>query len=174
MKSGCKIALGKLLGVAFLVLALAWVSPAARADTILEFDTMVGVSGPFVGAANPIRGINGGGLPWALERASGELRDNGRLRIDVRGLVLADDPLVPEERRLINPAADFRAVVSCLTVDELNPAMVATVNVMTGLFPANELGDARIDADVMLPHPCVAPIIFVTSATGNWFAVTGR
>jgi hypothetical protein len=26
----------------------------------------------------------------------------------------------------------------------------------------------------VLPSPCFAPIVFVTSGSGNWFAVTGR
>jgi len=43
---------------------------------VLEFDTMVGVSGPFQGTTNPIRGISGGGLPWVPR--SGEGRVVGR------------------------------------------------------------------------------------------------
>ena len=35
-------------------------------------------------------------------------------------------------------------------------------------------GDAKIDAKVALPSPCFAPIVFVTSGGGSWFAVTGR
>ena len=43
---------------------------------VLQFQTMVGVTGPFVGATNPIRGVNGGGLPWQIENASGKLSSN--------------------------------------------------------------------------------------------------
>ena len=32
----------------------------ADVETVLEFDTMVGVSGPFLGDTNPIRNIRGG------------------------------------------------------------------------------------------------------------------
>jgi len=36
---------------------------------ILEFDIMVGIPQAFTGTQNPIRGINGGGLPWKLRSA---------------------------------------------------------------------------------------------------------
>ena len=64
----------------------------------------------------------------------------------------------------------FRAVVSCLTI--VNGA-VATSNVSTEPFPASTDGDAKIKARIALPDPCVAPIVFVTSPTGAWFAATG-
>ena len=50
---------------------------------------------------------------------------------------------------------------------------VATSNVSTEPFPASPEGDAMIRATVALPDPCVAPIVFVTSPTGAWFAATG-
>lgn len=89
---------GKLIGMLFLLIAFVLIASPSWGDSILEFDTMVGVSGPFVGSSNPIRGINGGGLPWDIEEAKGRLRDDGRLKIEVTGLVLADHPLVPVER----------------------------------------------------------------------------
>ncbi len=46
-------------------------------DDLLEADTMVGVDGPFVGTTNPIRGVNGGGLPWVLDEAKVELDSDG-------------------------------------------------------------------------------------------------
>ena len=49
-----------------------------------------------------------------------------------------------------------------------------TVNVETGLVPASSTGAAEIDTSVALPSPCFAPIVFVTSPTGAWFAVSGR
>ena len=53
---------------------------------VLQFQTMVGVTGPFVGATNPIRGVNGGGLPWQIENASGKLSSNGKLEVTVEGV----------------------------------------------------------------------------------------
>ncbi|MGH2827270.1 MAG: hypothetical protein ACRDKF_09910, partial [Actinomycetota bacterium] len=138
---------------------------------ILEFDVMAGVSEPFTGAANPIRGVNGGGLPWEIDEGVGELRENGRLRVEVEGLVLARRAPVPEDLRGTNPVPEFMAIVSCLTS---SGGIAQTVNISTNPVPATPTGDARIRAGVSLPTPCFAPIVFVTSPGGAWFAVTGR
>lgn len=141
---------------------------APRSDRvkILEFQTMVGVQGPFLGGTNPIRRIGGGGIPWSIDRAQGVLRADGEIDVRVRGLVLAAGANAGT-----NPAAQFRAVVSCLSIDENGEPI--TVNVQTAAFPASREGDAVIRDRVDLPEPCIAPIVFVTNATGRWFAATG-
>jgi len=163
------------VGSLLLAFASSGASPlgSARADgqSILEFETMVGVSGPFLGSTNPIRGVGGGGLPWVISSGEGQLDSGGRLEIQVQGLVLANDPSVPASLRLTNPVPLFRGLVSCLSIIDGSPS---TRNVMTGTFPASLAGNAEIEAQVNLPQPCFAPIIFVTSPGGAWFAVTGR
>jgi hypothetical protein len=152
--------------------ALLFVAPAALAgDKVLEFESMAGVVRPYTGAVNAIRGVNGGGLPWVIRVGKAEVKADGRIEVKVRGLVLADDPAVPPARRLVNPIPNFRAVVSCLSVDAAGLAV--TVNVTTGDFPATTGGDSEIEAALELPSPCIAPIVFVTSPGGAWFAATG-
>ena len=127
---------------------------------ILAFHSMVGVSGPFVGPDRPIRGIPGGGFPWRLTAAAGELRRDGRLRVRVRGLVLAAGP-----KAGTNPIPTFRAIVS---FEGASPLFTAPV-------PASTAGDAEINTRVELPTPGFAPIIFVGAGTAAvWFAVTGN
>jgi hypothetical protein len=147
-------------------------STAAQSDggapgkDVLEFDVMTPVVAPFTGTTNPIRGVNGGGVPWQIDRGRGDLRSDGRLEIKVEGLVLVSSGQ--------NPVAQFRGVVNCLTTGSPNVG----VNLVTAPVPASSDGDATIKATVELPDPCVAPIVFVTSGTGaapgNWFAATGR
>jgi hypothetical protein len=141
--------------------------------TVLQFETMTPVTGPYVGAANPLRGVVGGGLPWVLTSGTGSLRRDGRLFVRVRGLVLARQAPVPPALRGTNPFTAFRALVSCQSIGTGNTATVA--NVSTGDFKANSRGDSTIHARISLPRPCVAPIVFVTGPTGTdaWFAVTG-
>jgi len=74
---------------------------------VLQFQTMVGVTGPFVGATNPIRGVSGGGLPWQIENASGKLSSNGKLEVTVEGLVLLDAAPVPAALQGTNPIPNF-------------------------------------------------------------------
>jgi hypothetical protein len=154
------------------LVAMALLLPAslvtAKTPKILEFDTMVGVPQAFTGTQAPIRGINGGGLPWTLTSAQGELTTGGHLEIKVVGLVLAAGASAGT-----NPIASFRGVVSCLASD------ASTVNVATDPFQATTGpatsggGNASIQADLSLPQPCIAPIIFVTSPGQSWFASTG-
>jgi len=140
---------------------------AAKGPKILKFDTMVGVPAALTGAQSqvPLRGINGGGIPWTIADASGELRANGHLEIRVQGLVLVTTGS--------NPSATFRGLVSCVT------SSGTFANILTDPFPATTGpasaggGNAEIVADIALPQPCIAPIIFVTSGGGNWFAATG-
>jgi hypothetical protein len=132
---------------------------------ILEWDTMVGVPAALTASQAPIRGINGGGVPWTLTLGRGELSTAGHLEIFVDGLVVASTG--------INPAATFRATVSCLAADgSVQNAQTAMFPATTGLASAGG-GNSSIEADVVLPQPCIAPIVFVTSAGGSWFASTG-
>jgi hypothetical protein len=141
-----------------------------RSATVLKFDTMAPVTGPYVGTANPIRGVPGGGLPWIITSARGFLKADGQLRVKVRGLVLADQPPVPAALQGTNPIKDFQAIVSCQSIGASNSATIA--NVTTGDFTASPAGDSTITARVDLPNPCIAPIIFVTGP-GIWLAVSG-
>ena len=159
---------------AFLLLSTFFIGSAtsagAKGPKILKFDTMVGVPAGLTGTQSqiPLRGISGGGIPWAVADASGELRANGHLEISVQGLVLAAGANAGT-----NPVGIFRGLVSCLNSDG------TVTNVPTGPFTATTGpasaggGNAEIEADVALPQPCIAPIIFVTNNNGAWFAATG-
>ena len=90
---------------------------------------------------------------------------SGKLEIEVHGLIIP--------ARGNNPISAFRGVVNCLTPD--SPDTV--VNLVTDPFPATPAGDSTTEAKLVLPTPCIAPIIFVTNGTGSspgaWFATTG-
>jgi hypothetical protein len=161
-----------MLGASLILSLVVFASGAHSAGpaTILKADTLAGVSGPYVGTTdpatnNPIRGINGGGLPWSIAEGKAVLGAGGSLVVKVEGLVLAAGPLTGT-----NPVGQFKAIVSCLTIDGTS---AATTNVSTALFPATTTGNSKIEATVALPSPCFAPIVFVTSPGGSWFAVSG-
>ncbi|HLO33049.1 MAG TPA: hypothetical protein VK249_28140 [Anaerolineales bacterium] len=143
---------------------------SARASKILAFDTMVGVPQALTGTQSqiPLRGISGGGLPWTLASAKGQLTAGGHLKIEVEGLVLAAGANAGS-----NPITSFRAIVSCVKSDG------TFQNILTDAFPATTGpasaggGNADIETNVSLPQPCIAPIIFVTNPNGSWFAATG-
>ncbi len=148
-------------------------SASADESKLLEFNSMIGVPRPYTGAANAIRGVPGGGLPWVIEFGKGKVSPEGNVDVLVRGLVFDPNDQAVIDRGLagINIVPNFKVIVSCLSRDAGGNAI--TVNVSTGLFPADEAGNARIKDAVSLPSPCIAPILFVTSPGGAWFAATG-
>ena len=101
-----------------------------------------------------IRGIAGGGVPWAIDRARARLTEDGRLRVRVRGLVVAATG--------VNPVGSFGVTLSCEgTSAAIGPAA------------ATPEGDAEIRGMVALSS-CLAPIVLVrVGANGPWLAVSG-
>lgn len=148
-------------------------NPAAsiyNQQEILMFQTMYAVDGAFLtpqGETQPnIRDIPGDYQAWKINKfIKGKLYSNGKLMINVQGLVFPDAP---------NDEANFRALVSCLTDES---GQIVTQNVITAPFPTGREGNANIQANLKIPNPCVAPIVMILNgdpAEGNvWFAVTG-
>jgi hypothetical protein len=102
-----------------------------------------------------VAGVTGAGAPWTLAQGSATLTADGRLHVEVQGLVLTSNGT--------NPVASGKAVVSC------DGAQVA----ITDAVPFSDQGNATVNAVVSLPSPCHAPAVFFTNASGKWFAVTG-
>ncbi len=164
--------LKKIVATSLAVTAIAAVgltaSAAARDGRKLENDSMVGLPAAFVGSAAPIRGLNGGGVPWTIGSSEVEVKASGKVEVSFQDLVFAAGPNVGK-----NTVATMKVVVSCLTETG------ATVNVSTPTFPVSVAtaldngGDGMIEAKVALPSTCIAPIVFVTTPTDRWLAVNG-
>lgn len=135
--------------------------------TIFEFDRLTTVVSPFTGTANPIRGIAGGGTPWQIASAHAELKSNGEIEVNVRGLTLVSSGA--------NPVANFAVILSCQSRDAAGAPTV--VNLVAGTTPATTTGDAHFEGTVTPPSPCIAPIVFVAApAAANaarWLAISG-
>jgi len=155
-----------------IALVLAFLVVTAVADSgrrLFEFHRMAAVFGPFTGTANPIRGVSGAGLNWKIAEAEAELSRGGKLEVEVKGLVL--DDVRAGAANGTNPLATFRAAVNCQVIDSAGQPGI--VNVSTTDFPATPTGDARIEQMLIVPKRCFAPIVFVTTSTGSWLAVSG-
>ena len=83
-------------------------------------------------------------------------------RMKVRGLVLLSG---------VNPVPNFRGLVSCMTVDELNLPTVTNATQENSRPPIQEIPISKPASPTS--EACIAPIVFVTSPGGSWFAVTG-
>lgn len=150
--------------------------------TILEIGHMIGVPRPYTGPTNAIRGIPGGGLPWMISKGEATLREDGLLKVEVEGLVFDPNDAVVISRGLAgrNNVPGFKAIVSCQTVQQTDAGPVAAIsNVETAVAPATQGlaseggGNAEIEQMLTLPSPCIAPLVFVTSPAGAWFATSG-
>src|SRR5260370_8071275 len=108
-----------------------------------DFSSMTGI--PVGGMV--VRGITGGGLPWAITSGTGTVSQQGVVDVTVKGLVI---PSVGG----INPIGSFEATVSCLTPD-------GVANVSTGGFGPRQAGNFHITASVALPRPCKDPTLFL-------------
>ena len=116
-----------------------------------------------------IHGVAPGGLPWALDAGSVELRNNGRVTIKVKGLVLTSGQFAGTP----GPVAAVVGALYCGADSDMNAAA------STGAVPLSSDGDAVIRTTVALPSTCLAPIVMVhpviggSTATGAYIAITG-
>jgi hypothetical protein len=150
------------IGASSLVGATAVGVGAHDGGTLIEFDSMGGVSAAVAAAQIPNdRGIKPGGAPWVISSGSGEVDRQGHVSVRVTGLIIPNPPLG------FNPVGSFTAVVSCLTPD-------GVMNTPTQPVATNRAGNATFNTTVALPHPCKSPEVFVglTRGTGEfvWFA----
>ncbi|HSL34564.1 MAG TPA: hypothetical protein VK871_12995 [Candidatus Limnocylindrales bacterium] len=106
-----------------------------------------------------LNGVTGGGVPWVIEAGRAKLFADGRLEVEVDGLVIAATG--------VNPVANGRAVLTCGDAPAASSPIV----------PFSPEGDAEVSTRVDLPDPCLAPAIFwvgvLNSGAQPWFAVTG-
>ncbi len=148
-----------LVGGVLVALVAAGTTAASNGNRKVLDATMAGI--PTSLAGQVFMGATGGGLPWRLSGGTVKLWSDGRLVVEVEGLVLAAGP---NEGR--NPIPTGRALVSC------GGAVVA----MSDSVPFSPEGDAEVEAQVDLPASCLAPVVFFagnTAAGPRWFAVTG-
>lgn len=93
-----------------------------------------------------IHGVARGGVPWQLDSGHVRLRHDGRLTLNVRGLVIPGNGTP-------GPVTTISAGLYC-GADTTAAATTATV-------PLSREGDASIDNRVTLPAKCLAPAVLV-------------
>ena len=112
--------------------------------------------------APTIDGVLGGGIQWVIDEGHAQLRADGRLHIEVQGLVLGSGASAG-----INPIQTGVGIVTCAD---------GAQTIVTDAVPFSRAGDAEVDARIALPETCLAPNVFfagVTAAGPRWFAVNG-
>src|SRR5467141_3851272 len=127
----------------------------------------IGFLSPIVGS-NPgvtIAGVKSGGAPWVVNHGFAVLNDDGRLRADVRGLILPN----------LGTAGPVTAVAASVVCGD---AVAAT----TDSVPLSADGNAEIHAKLQVPSPCLGTVVLIRAAAfngvplpaaGPWIAATG-
>jgi len=155
------------------LLLLAAVAPAvAIADnTLVKFKGGIGVipvssaPGPAPTAAtvnrNIVRGVQPPGQIWTIEDLRAEVRADGRISVDGRGLLLAGG-------NGIGTNANQR-VFATLICEAAAPFVERSTDAAGVALEPD--GDFRID-DVLVPAPtdCASPVLLIRNTGGAWFA----
>src|SRR5262245_9345482 len=150
---------GTLTASALLMAAIA--TSANAQQPLVRFDGGIGVipvrAGP---AANVVRGTPPGGQPWVISRLTVDVKTDGRISVDGRGLLLGGGD-------------NIGTTANQSVFARLFCGPVATASVHDSLLvPLEPNGDFRIDGVLtpVPPTPCTTPFLLIVSSGGNWFA----
>lgn len=147
-------------------------SGRSRGDAFLKFKGGI-VEIPVVGAmgvpvANVVRGIQPAGTPWVIRALSAEVKANGRIHVEGRGLLLAGGNEVGT-----NGGASVFATLICGPVPN-GPFLEHSTPVANAVALAAD-GDFTID-DILSPalsNDCENPVLLirvsVAGVPGPWF-----
>ena len=129
---------------------------ATADDRLVRFDGGIGVVPARVGGvANTVRGTPPGGQPWVISRLSADVRTDGGISVDGRGLLLAGGDTIGTTNGL---SVKARLFCGATFFD-------------SQVVPLEPDGDFRIEGELTgLPAQCDSPVLLIVSAGGNWFA----
>jgi len=111
------------------------------------------------GLVNDVLGVNPGGRPWVISRLSAEVKTDGRVSIDGRGLLLAGGSGIGTTGNQSVRARLFCGGNAALSYD-------------SELVPLDPAGDFRIEGELSAvpPSPCASPVLLIVNTGGAWFA----
>jgi len=132
---------------------------ATADDRLVRFEGGIGVVPARVGGvANIVRGVNPGGQPWVISRLSADVRSDGRISVEGRGLLIAGGDSIGTSA---NQSVRARLFCGAGTGTPFDSELV----------PLEADGDFRIDGQLSgMPAQCDRPVLLIVGGGGNWFA----
>jgi hypothetical protein len=137
------------------------IAQPAPAQNLVRFNGGVGVI-PTGSTNTTVRGVAAAGQIWTIRDLAADVKQDGRIRVDGRGLLLASGNSVGS-----NANQSVFATLFCA-----NDGNVAHSSNLAGV-PLGVNGDFRIDdmLSPLPPNPCTSPVLLIRSAgNGSWFA----
>jgi hypothetical protein len=151
----------KSISASLLVFVMVAIAQSALAQNLVRFSGGVGVI-PTGSANTTVRTVTAAGQIWTIEDLRADVKQDGRIRLDGRGLLLASGNNVGG-----NANASVFATLFCA-----NDGNIQHNSNVAGV-PLEVNGDFRIDDTLspVPPNPCTSPVLLIRSA-GNqsWFA----
>ena len=136
------------------------IAQSALAQNLVRFSGGIGVI-PNGSLNTTVRGVTAAGQIWVIQDLAADVKQDGSIRLDGRGLLLGSGNAVGS-----NANASVFATLFCANDGNVqhssNPAGVAL----------DVDGDFRIN-DVLSPVPpntCDSPVLLIRTTTGSWFA----
>jgi hypothetical protein len=155
----------RIRSIAVALAALGFSLAAAADDRLARFEGGIGVI-PTGSANTPVRGVLAAGQIWVISRLSADIRTDGSISVDGRGLLLGAGNSVG-----FNANARVFATLIC---EPAAPFTQHNTN-LAGAAPGVALepnGDFRInDVLTTVPADCPSPVLLIRNvANGGWFA----
>jgi hypothetical protein len=118
---------------------------------------------PSVPTDPALMGAAAGGVPWVLRPSEATVRSDGRMRVDIRGLLIPSGQFAGTT----GPVTTVSASLYCAG----NSTPVGT----SAAVPLSSRGNARIDTSVTLPAKCQIPAVLIhpNGALTSYIASTG-
>lgn len=140
-------------------LALAFSAAVQADDRLVRFDGGIGeIPVSNTTTPNVVRGVSPGGQPWVISRLTADVRTDGHILVDGRGLLLAGGNNIGT-----NGGQSVRAMLFCGAASFTSDAV-----------PLEPNGDFRIDGmlNPVPPDPCESPVLLIvnTATPPRWFA----
>jgi len=144
---------------------------AMAAENLVQFDGGIGVlpvsnvnvvDGVTVVNRNVVRGVSPAGQIWVIRELRAAVKDDGRIRVDGRGLLLGGGNNIGG-----NANANVFATLICEAAGPFTERSTDLAGV-----PLEPNGDFRID-DMLTPAPvdCASPVLLIRNAANlGWFA----
>ena len=161
MKLRRSIIVKKISMLIALVFVMGAIAQSALAQNLVRFSG--GIGDISTGSTNTtVRGVAAAGQIWVIRDLAADVKQDGSIRVDGRGLLLGAGDAVGS-----NANASVFATLFCA-----NDGNMQHSTNLAGV-PLEVNGDFRIDDTLspVPPNPCISPVLLIRSAgSGSWFA----